>query len=352
MVPFLHKFKLVLVATASIVAADQLGAEQSRDYMMIVGSTTVKPFSSMVVDKLTITSEIEPPMVQYTGSGGGLMLFCAGVGVLDPDVAYASRRIRKSEFKRCQENGVDSIIEVKVGYDGIVLTRGIDSSSMNLSLRDIYLALAKEVPDPKGGHTFIANPYKTWQDVNKRLPNEPIIVWGPSGASGTNYVFSRLAMEGGCRTFDWIRALKNEDLWRYKTTCRTLRDDGVYVAVSENDDATVKKLTGNPHAVAIFGFSILERNQKSIRGLQVDNVEPDFDTISNDSYPISRPLYLYVKKAHVDVYPGIREFLQEFTSDLAWGDQGYLATIGLVPMLEEERRKYAADAKNLKPMSM
>lgn len=338
---------VVFISTIFGSARDGL----ARDYMMIVGSTTMSPFATPVVEQFVTKTGLNAPMMQATGSGGGLMLFCAGVDELDPDMTASSRRLRKSEFAACQLNGVKDIVEVKVGYDGVVLAQSINlPKSMSLSLKDIYLALAKEVPDPGGNKKLVPNPYKTWKDVNKTLPNLPIKVMGPSIGSGTLTEFKKNAMQDGCASFDWLRDLKKEDMLEFKTVCRTLREDGAYMPAGEDDDKTIQHLATNLDTSAILNFNILDRNQDKIRGLTVGGIYPDFKTIADDSYPISRPLYLYVKKAHVDVVPGIREFLEEITSENTWGKEGYLVDHGLVPMSAEERKKYRGIAQKLTPM--
>jgi phosphate transport system substrate-binding protein len=221
---------------------------------------------------------------------------------------------------------------------------------MSLSLKDLYLALAKEVPDPSGDKKLVPNPYNTWKDVNKTLPNLPIKVMGPSSGSGTRSVFNKLAMGGGCASFDWLRALRKEDMLEFKTVCRTFREDGAYIPAGEDDNQTIKHLATNLDTIAILSFGVMDRNQDKIRGLTVDGIKPDFNTIADHSYPISRPLYLYVKKAHVDVVQGIREFLEEVTSEKAWGTEGYLKDHGLVPMSADERKRYNEIAKKLTPM--
>jgi phosphate transport system substrate-binding protein len=349
----MQKHKIVLAAAALTAAtAGSVGAQSARDYISIVGSSTVYPFATVVVEQFGKTSRFKTPKVESTGSGGGLKLFCAGVGVEHPDVTNSSRRIKSSEFETCQKNGVQDIIEVKIGYDGIALANSKKAAAMDLSLRDIFLALAKEVPDPAGGEKLVTNPYKTWQDVNPDLPNKPIEVLGPPPTSGTRDAFAELAMEGGCKTFDWIKAMKKTDKSQYKGICHTVREDGAYVEAGENDNLIVQKLDTNPTALGIFGFSFLDQNRDKIQGSAIDGVEPEFETIADGTYPVSRPLFFYVKKAHVGVIPGIQEYLVEFTSEKAWGDEGYLSDRGLIPMPEEERKKFAAAAKNLTPMSM
>ena len=346
--------KKFTIFSAVVLIVTLFGSPRSglaRDYMMIVGSTTMYPFSKPVMENFLKKTGFKNPLVQPTGSGGGLMLFCAGVDQLDPDVVGTSRRMRKSEFATCQANGVNEIVEIKVGYDGIILTQSINlPKSMNLTLKDIYLALAKQVPDPGGDKKLVPNPYKTWKDVNKNLPNLPIKVLGPSKGSGTFNEFRKLAMQGGCASFDWLRALKKEDMLEFKTVCRTLREDGAYIPAAENDDQTIEHLATNLDTVAILPFNVLDRNQNKIRGLTVNGIKPDFKTISDKSYPISRPLYLYIKKANIDVVPGIREYLELVTSEKTWGKEGYLIDHGLVPMSADERKKYSEIAEKLTPM--
>jgi phosphate transport system substrate-binding protein len=219
----------------------------------------------------------------------------------------------------CGGNGVTDIVEVKIGYDGIVIANAINSKAVNLSRTDIFMALAKEVPGEAEGQ-LIENPYKTWADVNPELPDVRIEVLGPPPTSGTRDAFVELAMEGGCKSVPWIKALKSTDGDSYKSICHTIREDGAFVEAGENDNLIVQKLEANPNAFGIFGFSFLDQNSEKVKGAMVDGVEPTFDAIAEGDYPVSRPLYFYVKKVHVDVIPGLRGFLREFTSERAWGD--------------------------------
>jgi len=318
----------------------------ARDYISIVGSSTVYPFSTSVAEQFGKTTRYKTPKVESTGSGGGLKLFCAGVGVNHPDIANSSRRIKKSEYDMCRGNGVEEIIEVKVGYDGIVIANSKKSGRMELSRKDIFLALAKNVPDPGGEEKLVANPYRTWNDVNANLPQVKIEVLGPPPTSGTRDAFVELAMEGGCEEIGWIKDMKKTDEGRYKETCHTVREDGAFIEAGENDNLIVQKLEANPDALGIFGFSFLDQNSDRVQGSIVDGQEPTFEAIADGAYPVSRPLYFYVKKAHMGTIPGIEDFLAEFTSERAWGEEGYLADKGLIPMPEEERKKFAADVAN------
>lgn len=331
-----------LVATAGVATA--------RDQIKIVGSSTVFPFATTVAERFGKSTDFKAPIVESTGSGGGLKLFCAGAGESHPDITNASRRIKKSEVEKCAENGINDIVEVKIGYDGIVLGNSRKSPVMEVSRKDIFLALAKDIPDGEG--KWKANPHKTWKDVNASLPAKKIEVMGPPPTSGTRDAFVELAMEGGCKKFDWVKALKKTDKNAYKARCHTIREDGAFIEAGENDNLIVQKLQANPDAFGIFGFSFLDQNSDSIQGSKVGGKEPSFENISSGDYPVSRSLYFYVKKAHVGVIKGIKEFLAEFTSENAWGPEGYLAEKGLIPMPDDERKEWAARVRDLKNLSM
>jgi phosphate transport system substrate-binding protein len=350
-IPVFRKFIGVAVFAAMLSVASGANAQAGRDYIFIVGSSTVYPFATVVAERFGRTSDFPTPKIESTGSGGGLKLFCAGVGVEHPDITNASRRIKKSEVETCEKNGVKEITEVKIGYDGIVIANARIAPQMSLSLRDVYLALAKDVPDPKGAEKLVRNPYKTWKDVNADLPKTRIEVLGPPPTSGTRDAFAELAMEGGCKTFDFIKAMKESDKDRYKQVCHTMREDGAYVEAGENDNLIVQKLEANPKALGVFGFSFLDQNTDKIQGSKVDGVEPEFETIASGEYPLSRPLFFYVKKAHVGVIPGIREYLEEWTRDKAWGPDGYLADRGLISMSDEERKEVAKSVANLENLN-
>jgi phosphate transport system substrate-binding protein len=337
-------------ALAGLALAVGAGAAQARDQIRIVGSSTVFPFSTAVAERFGRTTDFKTPVVESTGSGGGLKLFCGGIGVGHPDITNSSRRIKASEVKMCAENGVAEIIEVKIGHDGIVVANSKKTDQFELTLKDLFLALAKEVPDGEG--KLIANPHKTWNDVNPDLPATKIEVLGPPPTSGTRDAFVELALEGGCKSFDWIKALKASDKNRYKAICHTIREDGAYVEAGENDNLIVQKLEANPDALGVFGFSFLEQNSDKVQGSKIDGVEPDFDLIAEGEYPVSRALYFYVKTAHIGVIPGIAEFLAEFTNDKAWGEEGYLSDKGLIPMLDDERAEWAEKALGLAPLAM
>ncbi|NIA28078.1 MAG: phosphate ABC transporter substrate-binding protein [Desulfobulbaceae bacterium] len=338
-------------AVVATVISGAAFAQAGRDYIYIVGSSTVYPFATVVAERFGRGTEFKTPKVEATGSGGGLKLFCDGVGVDYPDITNASRAIKQSEVDTCASHGVTDVVEVKIGYDGIVIANAIKSTAVSLTRLDIFLALAKNVPGENEGE-LIENPYMTWADVNADLPAIRIEVLGPPPTSGTRDAFVELAMEGGCKTIPWVEALKSSDKNAYKALCHTIREDGAFVEAGENDNLIVQKLEANPNAFGIFGFSYLDQNTDKVKGAKVDGIEPSFDAIADGDYPVSRPLYFYVKKAHVDVIPGLRGFLREFTSERAWGDEGYLSERGLIPMPEEERGEISAAVRNLKPLSM
>lgn len=347
----IKKMTVLSVICAIVVSVGLAYGQASRDYISIVGSSTVYPFATVVAEKFGKATKFKTPKIESTGSGGGYKLFCAGVGVQHPDITNASRRMKKSECETCAKNGVKDVVEVKIGYDGIVLANSKKAKPLSLSLKDIFLALAKEVPDPKGGEKLVANPYKTWKDVNSKLPDVKIEVLGPPPTSGTREAFLELAMERGAKKFAWIKAMKKKDKKKYKAICHTLREDGGYIDAGENDNLIVQKLQVNPKAIGIFGYSFLDQNTDKIQGATVQGVAPTFDNIATGKYPVSRPLFFYVKKAHVGVIPGIKEYLAEFTSEKAWGPEGYLSEKGIVPMPDAERKKMADVVKNLKGIS-
>ncbi|MDJ0709974.1 MAG: substrate-binding domain-containing protein [Woeseiaceae bacterium] len=349
----IHRKAIALTAASAfgLTVATTAFAQAGRDYVYVVGSSTVYPFATVVAERFGRSSEFKTPKIESTGSGGGLKLFCDGVGVDYPDVTNSSRAIKQSEVDTCAANGVSEIIEVKIGYDGIVVANAIGGDTFDLTREDIFLALAKEIPGGADGE-LVENPHETWADVNAELPAVKIEVLGPPPTSGTRDAFVELAMEGGCKATPWIAALKKSDKNRYKSICHTIREDGAFVEAGENDNLIVQKLQANPNALGIFGYSFLDQNMEKVKGSPVDGVVPTFDAIAEGDYPVSRPLFFYVKKAHVDVIPGLRGFLREFTSERAWGEEGYLSDRGLIPMPDEERSEVAAAVRDLKPLSM
>ncbi|MEP3231893.1 MAG: PstS family phosphate ABC transporter substrate-binding protein [Hyphomicrobiales bacterium] len=338
------------VFALSTFAIATSGQAIARDQISIVGSSTVFPFSTTVAERFGKNTEFKTPVVESTGSGGGLKLFCSGVGERTPDITNASRRIKASEVELCAKNGVADIVEVKIGFDGIVLANSRKADVMQITRKDIFLALAKDVPDGEGKTK--PNPYKTWSDIDPNLPATKIEVLGPPPTSGTRDAFVELAMEGGCKEFDWIKALKKTDKTAYKTLCHTIREDGAFVEAGENDNLIVQKLEVNPNAFGIFGYSFLDQNSDKMQGSLIGDVEPTFENIADGAYPISRSLFFYVKKAHIGVVPGIEAYLSEFISEDAAGEDGYLADKGLIPMGEEEAEEWKSKITNLQNLAL
>jgi phosphate transport system substrate-binding protein len=344
--------KKVLIATALSPALVANVYAAGRNTISVVGSSTVYPFATVVAERFGKKTSYSTPKIESTGSGGGMKLFCNGVGLDTPDITNASRRIKKSEFDKCQANGVKDIIEVHIGFDGIAVANSNKAQQLELTRRDLYLALAKQVPNPDGSETLVDNPYKTWKQVNSSLPDLEIEVLGPPPTSGTRDAFAELALEGGCKTFGFVKAMKKSNKSAYKAACHSVREDGPYIEAGENDNLIVQKLDRNPNALGIFGFSFLEQNDDKVQGSIIEGKAPEFETIADGSYPISRPLYFYVKKAHIDSIPGIADFLVEFTSEAAMGEDGYLLDKGLIPLSEAEREELRASVIGGKTLSM
>ncbi|OUS07665.1 phosphate ABC transporter substrate-binding protein [Rhodobacterales bacterium 52_120_T64] len=299
-----------ILAVASIAAT----SASARDQIRIVGSSTVFPFSTAVAEQFGKTTDFATPVVESTGSGGGMKLFCSGVGVEHPDMTNASRRMKAKEFKLCQDNGVTEVVESVIGYDGIVIANALSGPTFALTLEQIVIALAADGPMPS-----------TWDQVDPSLPAIAIEVLGPPPSSGTRDAFEELVMHEGCELTELVAC---EGI--------SIREDGVFVEAGENDNLIVSKLEANPNALGVFGFSFLDQNSDVIKGAAIDGVEPTFDNIADGEYEISRSLYYYIKVAHIDVIPGIAEYAAEFSSEAAAGEEGYLTDKGLIPLFEDE----------------
>ena len=333
-------------AIASIAAAASLvvlpSQSDARTQIRAVGSSTVYPFAKAVAERMARANpRAGTPVIESTGTGAGMKLFCAGIGERFPDIANASRRIKPSETKACAANGVVQITEIQIGLDGLALATGRQSPLAGLTQRDVYMALAKT---PFGR----PNKAKTWKDVNGKLPALPIRVYGPPPTSGTRDAFAELILEKGCDSKPEMKALKDSDSDKHKDLCTKVREDGKYVESGENDNLIVQKLAANPDAVGIFGYSFLEENLDKVRGIPLKGVTPTYETIANFSYPGARPLYIYVKAAHLNAVPGLKEFVAEYAS--AWGKGGYLARRGLIAAPEDVQAKNAQIAAQLTPL--
>jgi phosphate transport system substrate-binding protein len=320
----------------------------ARDQIWVAGSSTVFPFAAAAAEQFSKASKFKAPLVESIGTGGGFKLFCSGVGAQYSDISTASRAIKASEIELCKKNGVTQITEVKIGFDGIVLASSKAAPRLKLTKRQLFLALAKTVPQ---GGKLVANPYRAWRDIDGNLPATRIEVMGPPPTSGTRDAFVELVMEAACQGIPEIDSLK-ADAKAHATACKSVREDGAFIDSGENDNLIVQKLVVNPQAHGIFGFSFLDANLDKIQGNPIDGVEPVFETIAAGTYGVARPIFIYVKNAHAGVVPGIREFLAEFTSDKAMGNDGYLARDGLIPLPDGERKDVKQRAAKLQALAM
>lgn len=315
---------------------------EARDQIRIVGSSTVFPFTTTVAENFGRNTKFRTPIVESTGTGGGIKLWCMGVGESYPDVANASRRIKDSEIELCNQNGIKEIIELKIGFDGIVVAQSNQHQPFSLTTQELWLALAKTIPV---NGKFIANPYKTWKDINPKFPNDKIEVLGPPPTSGTRDSFVELVMDKGCMQFQEISSLAAD---KRQAICQTMREDGAFIEAGENDNLIVQKLKANPKSLGIFGYSFLEENSNILYGLAIDNVKPDFDSIASGHYGIARPLYVYFKKEHFDLVSGLKEFMLEYASDQATGEDGYLVNKGLIPLPTADHNQQLQNVRQLK----
>ena len=321
-------------AAFAIVAAGATGvaaAQGARDQVRIVGSSTVFPYTQAVAEQYAASTGNPAPVVESTGTGGGMQIFCGGVGPDHPDLTGASRAMTKSEYDLCQQNGVDSVTEILLGYDGLSLAQAQSGPEISLTKAQIFEALASEV---EVDGEIVANPHTNWSDIDPSLPETAITVFGPPPTSGTRDAFVELVMEEGCEEFPAIAALEGD---RKDEVCQRMRQDGPFVEAGENDNLIVQRLNSDPNAVGIFGYSFLYENQDTLRAVPVDGVAPSTETIADGSYAVSRPLFIYVKNAHRGVIPGLEEFVTEYTSEESFGEGGYLSERGLIPLPEDER---------------
>jgi phosphate transport system substrate-binding protein len=312
---------LAMTAAAGISLAAPAAA---RDTISIVGSSTVYPFATVVAERFGSGSGFNTPKLESTGSGGGMKLFCQGIGTQHPDITNSSRRMKRSEFELCQKNGVTDITEFRIGSDGIVIASSKDADNLNLTLEQLFLALGEKVPvDGK----WVANPHNNWSDIDAGLPNKPIRVMGPPPTSGTRDSFNEMAMAGGCGKLPETKDLSKDE---HKAICESIREDGAFIEAGENDNLIVQRLLSDSNIYGVFGYSFLEENADRLQAAVLEGVEPTMENIASDKYPIARSLYFYVKKAHIGVVPGIKEYVAEFTSNAAMGPNGYLKDVGLI----------------------
>ncbi|WP_136162764.1 substrate-binding domain-containing protein [Sphingomonas flavalba] len=337
---------VILMASAGLLSAchDPAGGAGGgvREQIRAVGSSTVFPFTTAVAEQfVNAKPNYRSPIIESTGTGAGMKLFCSGVGAQYPDIENASRRMKAGEYALCKKNGVDKIVEIQIGVDGLALGESKRGSRMALSVREIYLAIAAN-PDGK------PNRARTWADINPALPTTPIVVYGPPSTSGTRDSLTELIMTPGCDQNPANKALKAVDEDKHKDRCTRIREDGAYVDAGENDNLIVQKLGANPDAVGIFGYSFLEENLDTLAGIPIDGVEPTYDSIASFAYPGARPLYIYVKSAHLRAIPGLKEFVAEYAG--AWNPGGPLARRGLIAATPDVRAQNVAVATALTPL--
>ena len=338
--------KFVALAAVAVTALASATQAEARTEMRAVGSSTVYPFAKIVAERIARANpRLGTPIIESTGTGAGMKLFCAGVGERFPDVENASRRMKASEAKLCVSNGVTAVTEIQVGIDGISLATANRTPLQNLTTRDIYMALAKT---PYGK----PNRAKSWHDVNAKLPNLPIRVYGPPPTSGTRDALGELIMTAGCDSNPGMAAVKKADENKYKAICTGMREDGGYIEAGENDNLIVQKIEANPGTVGIFGYSYLEANEGRLKGLQINGVSPTYATISGFQYPGARPLFIYIKNAHAGAIPAVRAYAAEFTKESAFGPGGYLRKSGLIAAPAAVRAKSQVMARSLRPLNL
>jgi phosphate transport system substrate-binding protein len=343
-------FRLSVLLAASTLALAacsdpaSTGAGGARDQIRAVGSSTVFPFATAAAELFVQANPgMKSPIIESTGTGAGMKLFCAGVGSQHPDIEDASRRIKKAEFDQCQANGVKDIIEVQIGVDGLAFAEAKQGPGLKLTPETVYKALAAN-PYGKGPNTA-----KTWKDVDPALPATPISVFGPPSTSGTRDSLAELILTVGCESDPAMKALKTSDEKKHKQLCTQIREDGAYVDAGENDNLIVQKLGANPEAIGVFGFSYLDANRDKLKDVPLSGVEATYETVSTGQYPGARPLYLYVKKAHIDAVPGLKAYVETFAKN--WAAGGALAKRGMVPANEAVQKANADIVSSLTVLS-
>ncbi|MEN9873118.1 MAG: hypothetical protein RL186_15 [Pseudomonadota bacterium] len=342
---------IVCLLGLGLALAGSCGQEAGRNRVAVVGSSTLFPFSAAAAEQFSARGRFKTPRVESTGTGGGFSIFCRGLGPGLPDIANASRRIKKGEFETCAKNGVTQIVEVKIGYDGIVIATAKGGPALDLTKFEIYQALAKELYSPATGG-FVANPNTRWSQINPKLPDIKIDVMGPPPTSGTRDAFVELVMEKGALDQPELKALKESDEKAFKARATTLREDGAWKDSGENDNLIVQALSRSPEQFGVFGFSSFEENLDRLQAANLNGVVPSAEAIIAGDYAASRSLYFYIKKAHVGVIPGVQEFAIELLSDHAAGLRGYLRGRGMIPLEPSERQANAEITRTLPIMAM
>lgn len=342
----MHKKAFVLTALLGTgLFSASATAEFHRGYVSIVGSSAVTPYAKAVGERISKARKVQMPLVQATGTGGGVKLFCEGLGAESPDVVVAARPMKQKERDECRSHGVGDILELKIGYDGIVLAQSKKAPPLALTRKEARKALGKWVADDSGKP--VLNPNKTWKDVNPAFPDTPIEVYGPAPASGAYDALVDLINDLECKGRPWTPEGKSDPTPDMLKKCRALREDGVYTEGRENDEELAASLGSAPGKIAIYDFELLTENAKHSRAIPIDGVEPDAASISTKAYAGSRPLLVYVKKDSIGGTPGLKDFIAEISSEGAVGERGYLKSMGLIPMSAEERSTVVAEVKGL-----
>ncbi len=340
---------LIVFGTLLLPALLSVEEVSARERIRIVGSSTVFPFATVVAERFALAKGLAPPIVESTGTGGGIKLFCSGASSSRPDIVNASSRITPSQLQLCIKNGVNEVVEVAIGYDGIVIAQARESKQMGLTLRQLYLALAKQVPSASDG--FMANPYHKWSDIDSSLPPIVIEVMGPPPTSGTRIAFNENVMDIGARSFPRLAALRRSDKSAFKKAVYALREDGAYIDSGENDNLIVQKLRRNPKALGIFGFSFLDKNRSILRGLKIENISPEFANIADGSYPIARSLYFYINAMHDDKISNLLDYANTFFGDEAISEDGFLIDEGLIPLPDAELKRVRYSISSMRTIS-
>ena len=332
-----------LSVSAVALAAMSATTAAARDQISVVGSSTVFPYTQAVAEQFANVTGRPSPIVESTGTGGGMQIFCEGIGEGHPDLTGASRAMKASEWDKCAENGVTDITEALIGFDGLSMAVSRDTQyEWDMSLGEMYQALAAEVPVDG---EWVENPYQNWSEINSSLPDSEIVVIGPPPTSGTRDAWVELAMHAGCKELDYVKNGGFDGDW-VDENCSRMRTDGPFIEAGENDNLIVQRLKSDPNALGIFGYSFVYENQDALYGVKLNGVEPNFDTIADKSFPVARPLYFYVKNAHRGVIPGLNEFVAEYMSEDALAPGGYLSERGLVPLVDDRRAKLQDEVLN------
>jgi phosphate transport system substrate-binding protein len=342
---FKREFTLA-ISMMAVTMISVANAQSARDYVSIAGSATISPLAAMVGEHFSQTPDSKPLQIQSIGTGSGFKLFCAGMGIETPDIATAVRPISPTEKELCEKNGIKDVIEIKFGYDAVVVVQSAAGKKFdNLTRKELFLAMAKDVPDPKDDARLVPNPYKTWKDINPTLPDVKIQIWAPAAMHGTHDAILSQIMLVGCKQFGLMQTLQVNDLKAFETVCQTFRGDGVYVEFKEYD-AALQEMKINPNTQGIIGYTLLYQNP-NLKSFSIDSNEPRPEVISHEVYPLVQPMLLYVKKSHLDAVPGLKGYLTEFTSEDAIGTRGYLPKIGMVPLPLAERNQTRASVAGL-----